>query len=161
MNLNSSDDKSRIDVNYVSHQPQKNIQKPKDVNGIYVEIDKNGKVENYKLSETQVRMLNRGEDILLIKPINLDKTKYKKIIYDKNSEIIDDNKDIKDIIKINQPIVFNETKCVKEIIKNGLVVENDKLDKIHQNKNEFKKIQQIKLNKYKCMEEIKKIITIK
>lgn len=38
-----------------------------------MEIDKNGKVDNYKLSETQVKMLNKEEDIIILKPINLDK----------------------------------------------------------------------------------------
>lgn len=85
MNLNSSDYKSRIDVNYILYQPQKNIQKPKDICGNYMEIDKNGKVDNYVLSETQVRMLNRGEDIIMLKPIKLDRTKYKIYVKNKNN----------------------------------------------------------------------------
>jgi len=50
-----------------------------------MEIDKNGKVDNYKLSETQVRMLNRGEDIIILKPIKLDRTKYKTYVINKNN----------------------------------------------------------------------------
>lgn len=99
MNLNSSDYKSRIDVNYILYQPQQNIQKPKNVCGIYMEIDKNGKVDNYELSETQVKMLNRDEDIIIFKPIKLDRTKYKTYVINKNN-VNDIDKTYKYIKKI-------------------------------------------------------------
>lgn len=70
------------------------VQKPKkilDPHGVYMEINSDGTIDKYDLSESQVRMLNRGEDILLVKQINLNKYKIEKKNYNKNSEINDTN----------------------------------------------------------------------
>lgn len=60
-----------------------------------------------------------------------------------------------EIIKIKQSKISKEIISFKEIIKNGVVIENTLLNNMINNLDTFNKIQLIKLNKNKCMEEIK------
>lgn len=65
-------------------------QKPKEIlnpYGIYIDINCDGSIEYNLLNKSQVKMLNLGENIVLVKPINLNKSKYLKEIHNINGEI--------------------------------------------------------------------------
>lgn len=81
MNPLLSDYKSRIDIEYVRYQPKpiKPIKPNKNCDGVYIEIGGDSSIKVDKLTEIQSIMLNQGEDIVVVKPINLDKIRYKTI----------------------------------------------------------------------------------
>ena len=123
----------------------------RDKYGIHIEINNDGSCSFNQFNECQVKMLNRGEDIIMIsKPINLDKTKYIVLKKNANGEIINN---AEDGIKIKQPIILKEHKSFKEI--NGVVIEDGLLNNVLDNSDIFNKMQLTKLNKNKCMDEIK------
>ena len=78
MNIKPLDCKSRTP--YTLYQPH--IIRPNIVKKYitYFEINTDGIINTNELTESQIMMLNNGEDIVIIKNIDLDKTKYKTII---------------------------------------------------------------------------------
>ena len=100
--MNSNIKEDHIITDNLLKQKQKKIndikyiyqcEKPKKIlnpHSICIEINSDGSSEFNLLNETQVKILNRGENIVLVKPINLDKTKYLTVIHNKNSKITND-----------------------------------------------------------------------
>ena len=66
-----------------------------------------------------------------------------------------DTNDVENSIKIKQPIISKELTPFKEIISNGVVIEDGTSNVVLNNSGTFNKMQLTKLNKNKCMEEIK------
>lgn len=76
----------KLDCNNFTYQ----CQKPKETlnpYGIYIDINCDGSIESTLLNKSQVKILNLGENIVLVKPINLNKSKYLKEIHNINGKI--------------------------------------------------------------------------